>query len=367
VLIYNGFRDIQFSKFHVLTTPLKILRSLFHINYKGYTTVLGDASRLDPLALEAILQRRCPLIILSDCTYDPDYRLNDFAAFVRSATIDYGIVVEQIEWPKSGPLGFDNATGRCMRHFFMARLKYPGDNESTRKSLLVVLKPALTGDEPFEVSNLAANLDRFPHAEALRPDESFLDGYRQLGIHTVASLFDGFERVDVTNSSEYRIQRLIDWLIDEKNKMPEFSSVSSQFERTVQSTVEHILHGPTLDAYSGYICASFDRELTLWFQPMRPDLAWSEKFDISGKDVPSVEFEVQITAENGKITPMTATFVVHVNSPTVVRHFYFSTTPKEDNATLWIEVFQKNRRVLSVPLDLEKIEGYFRFPKESTS
>lgn len=183
------------------------------------TCFLTDGGHHENLGLWPLLERRCKLIIVSDASQDGESGFADLLRVVRRARFEKGITFHsaspaeafrvcedenevgdllELLWPEqeqaSGvggegerphaghPLSFR----RCRRHFFFARIDYPGGSAGEPcEGYLIYLKPTMTGDESPELRGYAALNADFPHNPTLDQlyDEDRFESYRQLGEH----------------------------------------------------------------------------------------------------------------------------------------------------------------------------------------
>lgn len=194
--------------------------------------LVTDGGHHENLGLEALLERRCSLIIVSDAGADPLHTYDDFTRLQRRCTAEMGIRfleptgddttlqpmhrLPRRKLPEDASKDLKklaNSVGTLMcepstpetpenskrwRHFFVARFRYPATAGSSerREGLLVYLKPCLTGDEDATIRNFAANNELFPHEPTTDQAFSFaqFEAYRLLGRHTGEDLAAGSVR-----------------------------------------------------------------------------------------------------------------------------------------------------------------------------
>jgi hypothetical protein len=192
-----------------------------------------DGGHYDNLGLEALLERRCRLIIASDASADPDGSFEDLLKVLRRNTVHSGIRVSPLSGGGSR-LGLEALTGArstesshsrlhevagdggngasraithargdgarvfSHQHYFVARIEYPqkeevGPGEQIREGYLIYLKPSLSGDEgDAEVLRYIEKGSEFPHDSTINQfyDESRFEAYRRLGYHIGMRVFD---------------------------------------------------------------------------------------------------------------------------------------------------------------------------------
>lgn len=137
-----------------------------------------------------MLERRCRFILAVDAGADPAYEFADLENLIRKARVDLGVQVEITE------------AQACMKairegrlRYLHARIHYPvgpnAEHDGSTEGELVLLKPVLCGDEPFDVQRYAETVakrgSRFPQQSTADQffDESQFESYRILGMHSV--------------------------------------------------------------------------------------------------------------------------------------------------------------------------------------
>lgn len=148
---------------------------------------LSDGGHFDNLGLYEMVRRRCRRIVVIDATQDPEFSYSDLESTVRKVRIDLGaeIVFERgLPTKKSvQDTGF---------HFALGRVNYA---HSDRPGMIIYVKPALSGDEPFDVVRYARSQERpdaaFPHDPTHHQnfDEAQFESYRILGEHSITHTF----------------------------------------------------------------------------------------------------------------------------------------------------------------------------------
>ena len=171
---------------------------------------LTDGGHFENTACYEFLRRRVPLIIVCDDGADPDYEFSDLANLVRKARLDFNATVKFFaaddevlghfaELKRNVPSGaskdapkVDLGMPLSRRHLLLARIDYPDEaqignpsNQGSAHSLVLVLKPSLTGDEPLDVLQYAASHPSFPQEPTSDQffDEAQWESYRRLGEH----------------------------------------------------------------------------------------------------------------------------------------------------------------------------------------
>ncbi len=167
-----------------------------------------DGGHVENLGLGELLERRCKLIIMSDAGQDPDFAFNDFARLVRRYRNIYGVEFLELDGKTRLKVSgrFPTRTVQAdkksksvshkaldkpfkegapeQRHFFLARIRYPGDDDPT--GLMYYVKPCLTGSEDADLYSYAVEHPKFPHDSTA--DQAFsaaqFESYRRLGAIT---------------------------------------------------------------------------------------------------------------------------------------------------------------------------------------
>ena len=155
---------------------------------------LSDGGHFENLGLWSMVERRCGVVIVSDAGCDPDYTLADLSNAVRRIRIDLGIPIEfdGLDLSHAG-----QATTN--RHGYIGRIRYSVvDGAGVRDGLLLYVKATLSGDEPVDVRNFAAQDAAFPHDSTSLQffDEDRFESYRELGYHSIMSLAGDLRNAD---------------------------------------------------------------------------------------------------------------------------------------------------------------------------
>ncbi|MBE5317250.1 MAG: patatin-like phospholipase family protein [Xanthomonadales bacterium] len=167
---------------------------LSKVGSRGRFIYLSDGGHFENLGIYSMLQRRCRYILAVDAGADLGYEFADLDNLIRKARVDLGVEIEIsnaencIQWIREGRL-----------RYLHVRIRYPKDSDPARvgpsEGELVLLKPVLCGDEPFDVRRYAETVakrsSRFPQQSTADQffDESQFESYRILGRHTVQKVF----------------------------------------------------------------------------------------------------------------------------------------------------------------------------------
>jgi hypothetical protein len=199
---------------------------------------LSDGGHFENTGCYELIRRRAPLIFICDCGADPEYRFEDLSNLVRKARIDYDTDIEfcDAETLKKIFDMFDKSAGggatlprelfgdlqKLFRqasaespgfpgalysgcHAAIAKVRYDisAENESRRDfdSLIFVIKPSLTGDEPLDLLQYQFKNPAFPQEPTSDQffDEAQWESYRRLGLHIGEKLFDSVALVQLLN------------------------------------------------------------------------------------------------------------------------------------------------------------------------
>ncbi len=162
---------------------------------------LSDGGHFENTACYELLRRRVPIIVICDDGADPAYTFEDLANLVRKARLDFGAEIRLLDpplplfgagddlRPKRSDHGGPSLSGH---HVTAALVIYPDDGQLAIRetpgrahSLLIIVKPTLTGDEPLDVLQYAASHPTFPQETTSDQffDEAQWESYRKLGEH----------------------------------------------------------------------------------------------------------------------------------------------------------------------------------------
>jgi hypothetical protein len=164
---------------------------------------LSDGGHFEDLGVYELIRRRCRYIVLCDGGADPSFSLEDLGNLIRKVRIDLGVRID-IDVTALRPQGKERRVGN---HVAVGKIRYgdvdrqPGDAPEDENDpeydlkadtgLLVYLKPGLSGDEPADLNNYAAEHPDFPNQSTFNQffTESQFESYRALGHHILMSAF----------------------------------------------------------------------------------------------------------------------------------------------------------------------------------
>jgi len=167
-------------------------RSLFSGPSRQYW-YLTDGGHFDNTALYELLRRKVEFIISCDATDDAQYRWNDMANLARLARLDFEASINWI-----GPSDIANVPERIQNWIDHSKLAdfnligRPGNGNAALarvdfkdggQSWILVLKPCLSGAEPFDLRNYQASHTDFPQQPTYDQffDDVQWESYRALG------------------------------------------------------------------------------------------------------------------------------------------------------------------------------------------
>ncbi|KPC49928.1 patatin-like phospholipase family protein [Amantichitinum ursilacus] len=157
---------------------------------------LSDGGHFDNTGVYALLKRRPSVIVLADCSADPEYLFEDLENLVRKARIDYGAEIEFLapdalrqRW--HGHDAFLAAVGTVAtitaeagpEHFLLARIRYCKRGEHPRIGALLVVKPRRARQPDFDLIGYADSNSDFPQQSSGDQffDEAQWESYHCLG------------------------------------------------------------------------------------------------------------------------------------------------------------------------------------------
>jgi patatin-like phospholipase len=152
---------------------------------------LSDGGHFENLALYELVRRHCRYIIVSDCGADPQVAFDDFGNAVRRIREDFGVEID-IDLSPLKP----NADQLSKQHIAVGAISYDPKGDKKDNGLLLYLKPALTGDEPVDITQYRTRNKDFPHETTGDQfyDEAQWESYRRLGEHATHSALRFVER-----------------------------------------------------------------------------------------------------------------------------------------------------------------------------
>lgn len=168
---------------------LYFTRELTGCMHEGLPFVnVSDGGHIENMGLYELLRRRCRYIVLIDGEADPHHSFGGLLNSIRMAKIDLGVHIEpDLSDLRHGIEPFKRA------HFAMARIDYGDDQDGQPiHGLLLVIKLALTGNEPELLMQFQQLNPAFPHQSTAQQlfSEAQFEAYRALGEHAAEAAFD---------------------------------------------------------------------------------------------------------------------------------------------------------------------------------
>ncbi len=155
---------------------------------KGEFVHLSDGGHFENLGVYELIRRRCRFIVALDSGEDGSPSSDNLATLMRLCRIDFGVRI-QID---TDPLRMAGDGRLTSTHVVIGRVRYDDVDSGQKEGMLVYIKISLTGDEPPDLQNYAAQNPDFPH-EATDLKQSFneaqFEAYRTLGDHVARRVF----------------------------------------------------------------------------------------------------------------------------------------------------------------------------------
>jgi hypothetical protein len=161
---------------------------------------LSDGGHFENTAAYELIRRRVQVMVACDCGADPGYAFEDLGNLVRKARLDFNAEIVFVdpksardEWTRLLPeaVGTLNELRQTIastsdgllstKHAALALVYYDGD--PVAGSVLLLLKPTMTGDEPPDLMNYRSANGAFPQEPTAQQffDEAQWESYRKLG------------------------------------------------------------------------------------------------------------------------------------------------------------------------------------------
>ncbi|HEY0376283.1 MAG TPA: patatin-like phospholipase family protein [Pyrinomonadaceae bacterium] len=152
----------------------------------GYV-YLSDGGHFENLGLYEMVLRRCRVVVIGDGSSDEKYTFQSLGLAIRQVRIDLGVPIEFQTFHITGR-STDGKGAYCA----VGKIRYSCVDGGSREADgdLILVKPALLGDEPRDVLNYASEHATFPQ-EFIGDQwfsESQFESYRALGSHIVDAI-----------------------------------------------------------------------------------------------------------------------------------------------------------------------------------
>jgi hypothetical protein len=164
---------------------------------------LSDGGHFENTAGYELIRRRVPFIVVCDDGQDVNYGFEDLAGLVLKARNDY-----QAEITFFGPEDIQEYVHKelhpfvgspddfkvkgSQKHALLAWVQYPSDGDGKENhSLILILKPSLSGDEPMDIREYHLEHQDFPQETTMNQffNEAQWEAYRKLGEHIGEKIF----------------------------------------------------------------------------------------------------------------------------------------------------------------------------------
>ena len=193
---------------------LPLLNEAFGQTNDEYSYVyLSDGGHFDNLGLYEMVRRRCKVIIVSDASCDPEFKLDDLGNALRKIQNDMGVTIDLRE-----VLLFPRERKRQKNKYCaVGEIRYRDvDGPNASDGILIYLKPALHKREPADVYNHSRSNRHFPHEPTANQwfSEAQFESYRKLGYELICCLGERMQTLKKTavhsepgRSSRDRLQK----------------------------------------------------------------------------------------------------------------------------------------------------------------
>ena len=199
------------------------LSSIWKDDFKPSTErrnlLISDGGHTDNLGLGVLLDRKCQIIIVSDCGHDPNLEFVDFSRIMRERRSSGDI--EFFELDRVSPLRLDRHFKKARaklrsksssgNHFACGLIRYAGSKQSDEEwGLLVYIKPVLCNDEAADTLTFARHKKEFPHQPTIDQafDDEQFEAYRQVGFQSVVCMCRDASADEMWESKSFDIARL---------------------------------------------------------------------------------------------------------------------------------------------------------------
>ncbi len=194
-----GARAIAARLFYLVFPTQSLLLDEMMGRFRGVTRerlYLSDGGHFENTAAYELIRRRARLIVICDNGCDPGATFGDLGHLVRKARADFQAEIRPVSGEElkellraelAGVIGTlddlrpDPSTGRARKHVALFWIHYDGGDRPG--SLIVLLKPTMTGDEPVDLLNYRCENPTFPQQTTMDQffDEAQWESYRKLG------------------------------------------------------------------------------------------------------------------------------------------------------------------------------------------
>jgi hypothetical protein len=187
----------------------------------------SDGGHFDNLAIYEMVRRRVHFIVATDGGQDSGCTFDDLGIAIRLIRADLGVPIEFKGKPKL-PISPRVAGGKeppkdKTKYCAIAEINYKAvDGEQAENGVLLIIKPAVYGDEPADIYNYAQSNSAFPQDPTFTDQwfsESQFESYRHLGEYIIQQITQGLP-VDDPNLKTLK-QCVCNYLSAEKTEKAE--------------------------------------------------------------------------------------------------------------------------------------------------
>ncbi|MSU35999.1 MAG: hypothetical protein EXS36_13025 [Pedosphaera sp.] len=169
---------------------------------------ITDGGHFENAGIYELLRRHVPRIVCLDCGQDERHRFVDLANLIRKARIDFNLEIRFLDtaarralWEKIDPnlaqsldphfgllAEFRNGPDKKRPHALLAAVY---DSNQMPVSLILILKPSFSGDEPQDLVTYQSTQPLFPQEPTIDQffGEAQWESYRMLGEHVADQMF----------------------------------------------------------------------------------------------------------------------------------------------------------------------------------
>ncbi|MGH8019796.1 MAG: hypothetical protein ACREIA_16255, partial [Opitutaceae bacterium] len=193
-----GVRSVIARLFYLVFPTQSLLLDEMMGRFRGVTRerlYLSDGGHFENTAAYELIRRRARLIVICDDGCDPAATFGDLGHLVRKVRTDLQAEMRPFTEDElkdllrpelAGVVGTlkdlrPDAMGHVTRHVALFWIHY--EDEAQPGSLVILIKPAMTGDEPVDLLNYRSENPAFPQQTTMDQffDEAQWESYRKLG------------------------------------------------------------------------------------------------------------------------------------------------------------------------------------------
>jgi len=152
---------------------------------------LSDGGQFEDLGIYEAVRRRCQTIVVCDAGGDPECTFGDLGNAIRKIRIDMGISIDFGDRIHIFPKNLTGEPNHKGRYCAIGTVHYGDvDGAGAKDGTIVYVKPAITGEEPYDVYNYARSSTLFPHESTADQwfNETQFESYRALGETAISAM-----------------------------------------------------------------------------------------------------------------------------------------------------------------------------------